>query len=580
MLITSSTGTVSLQVKMMTEKTKHKGAVLLVVLIIVSMITALSLGFLARSNTELACGENTARRRKMNYLAESGLEHAKGLILNPQDVSRAYWSGAAGQQLAAGNDNYYDVNVTKLGPSDYLINTEGYKLKDGEKIASSRLKAQIRLNPCIALWTGGTTTITAQMTVNGDLYCNGDLINQGTISGDVFAENLTGAIQGQQNSPNDLSLTWPRVIPDDFLSHYNYVQTESELSNTTIGPYDPPEISYRSGNLKISGNTIINGMLLVEGDLTISGAGNEIKAGKNLPALLVTGNLIFRKNAHLDVNGLALVHENMLVSAEATEVNVNGALFIKGLLQRTVIDSSGRNNTGIINNCPDWHPYTGKIDGAIEFDGISDYIQTPDSDTKLQISNDYTFSAWLKAAYNQDNWAAVFSKCDTTGTSNHWTLQFNNVSPRKLIIHHANSYWNTGINLGDIAGQWHHIRVVRTETKMQSFLDGLQIHSNSWNEGPGSGNGHLNIGADRTSSDTYLYDGLIDDLRIYNQAPDPNEIYPSSGLIGGWKFDESGTIINVTAEPSSTAVITFADTGEPRKWSQAAGAFYKTIETQ
>ena len=83
------------------------------VLFIVMVITVLSLGFLSRSDVELACGRNMVLRTQMDYLAESGLEHARGLILNPQDVAAEYWTGAAGQQLVAGSDDYYDVEVIR-----------------------------------------------------------------------------------------------------------------------------------------------------------------------------------------------------------------------------------------------------------------------------------------------------------------------------------------------------------------------------------------------------------------------------------------------------------------------------------
>jgi len=80
-------------------KTNRQGAALLVVLFIVMVITVLSLGFLSRSDVELACGQNMVLRTQMDYLAESGLEHARGLILNPQDVVSEYWTGATGQQV-------------------------------------------------------------------------------------------------------------------------------------------------------------------------------------------------------------------------------------------------------------------------------------------------------------------------------------------------------------------------------------------------------------------------------------------------------------------------------------------------
>lgn len=91
----------------------RRGAALLVVLFIVMAITVASLGFLSRSDVELACGRNMVLRTQMDYLAESGLEHARGLILNPQDVDSEYWTGAEAQQLVAGSTEYYDLEVVR-----------------------------------------------------------------------------------------------------------------------------------------------------------------------------------------------------------------------------------------------------------------------------------------------------------------------------------------------------------------------------------------------------------------------------------------------------------------------------------
>ena len=99
---------------MTNQNSKNRGSALLVVLLIVMAATILSLGFLSRSDVELACGQNMTLRTQMDYLAESGLEHARGLILNPQDVETEYWAGAVRQQLVAGSDDYYDINLRCL----------------------------------------------------------------------------------------------------------------------------------------------------------------------------------------------------------------------------------------------------------------------------------------------------------------------------------------------------------------------------------------------------------------------------------------------------------------------------------
>ena len=115
---------------------------------------------------------------------------------------------------------------------------------------------------------------------------------------------------------------------------------------------------------------------------------------------------------------------------------------------------------------------------------------------------------------------------------------------------------------------------------MTSYLDGSEWHSNTWSEDPGSGPGHFNIGVDRTALGDFTYKGLIDDIRIYNRAPDANEVYPQTGLVGHWKLDEQGANVSISAEPSKTAIVFWSEAGLPQKWSQAADAFYRSIERQ
>ena len=324
------------------HKTNRQGAALLVVLFIVMVITILSLGFLSRSDVELACGQNMLLRTQMDYLAESGLEHARGLILNPQDVSSECFTGATGQQLVAGSDDYYDLEVVRddsepANRCNYIIDCNSYRLRNGEKIGRSSIRGELRLDPCIALWTGNDTTVWGGVIINGDVYCNGILINNNIINGDVFANDLSGSgsIAGQQRAIGDLSLGWPRVTVDDFTSNYPIETIDANsLSGKEFGPYDPVRVCYRNyhnGDLELAGGVQIEGMLVVDANLTISGNGNVITAGKNLPALLVSGNLIIEDGCGLDVYGLAVVEGQTQISSGAAGVNiiVIGGLFVK-----------------------------------------------------------------------------------------------------------------------------------------------------------------------------------------------------------------------------------------------------------
>lgn len=327
------------------NKTKRRGLALLVVLIIVMTITVLSLGFLSQSNVELACGENMILKTQMDYLAESALEHAKGLILNPQDVASEYWTGATGQQLVAGSDDYYDVSVTKLGELNYRITSTGYREKGGQKIGSSSLTAELRLDPCIAARAGSQWITEFGTTVNGDVYAKGDLKGVGDINGDAFAAGTISAvnIEGQKYAgvaDADAPVSYSNLAIDDFQPQY-YIGSDSyncwiimvsDLSDLTIGPYggNPKGVYYRHGNLTLHNNVVITGTLVVKDDLIIRGRGNSITAMKNFPAVIVGDELEMNNNAQLAITGLAQVKKEVKhTGGSGASLSVFGALSIK-----------------------------------------------------------------------------------------------------------------------------------------------------------------------------------------------------------------------------------------------------------
>jgi len=566
----------------------------LIVLFLVMVATILSLSFLSRSDVELACGENMALREQMDSLAYSGLEHAKGLLLYPQDTpvsSVGYWQGASGLQIES---DYYDVNVAMHDANDldptyrctYNVQCEAYRLKDGEKVGRSAIEAEIRLDPSIAYRTETGTSIPSRMIIKGDTYCNGSILNMGTIYGDVFtspasAVSGSGTVSGQMKVIADANTTvpWPNVNVGDFKSHYpSYQSLPSTVSGVTYGPYTPVKMCYRNGSLKLQGAVTIEGMLLVEGDLDVNGVGNAINAGKNLPALYVTGDLIIEDGAELTINGLAVVDNRVKIRASAGKFNVYGGLFVKNGLFETAVDSTVNANTAFLYNCPTWRPTGGQVSGAIEFDGVDDYLQTANNNgsTNLRLTNDYTLSVYVKADASQKTWAGIFSKCSADGSTNYWTLQFDS-SGQKVIIYHPGGSWDTGITLNMIKGVWRNIRVVRSGTTMRSYLDGVLKLSETWNSAPGWGNGHLNIGADRTATSTNVFKGLIDELRVYDQAADVNSVYPPVNPIGYWTFDKSGNgTVNVIASPDKAAIIVW-NNGTASRWGQAGGAFYRSI---
>ncbi|UCF00056.1 MAG: hypothetical protein JSV82_03040 [Planctomycetota bacterium] len=572
------------------DSRSKRGVALLVVLFIVMTVTILSLGFLSQSDVELACGENMILRTKMDYLAESGLEHAKGLILNPQEVDTEYWTGDERQQLVAGSYDYYDVNVVKLGWCNYQISCEGYKEKDGEKVGCSRLNAELRLDPCIALWTGLNTTIFDGMTIDGDVYCSGTLTNNSTIDGDVFSNvlNGVGSKTGQEMPVADLALEWPRVTVADFTTQYPTVILGASVSEQTIGPYNPVRVCYHYGDLELAGDAIINGMLVVEGNLKVEGNGNILRAEKNLPALLITSDVIIENDSQLDIEGLAVVNGEMQINAGTADVTILGGLFVEKAIVETTEDSSGNANHAKLYNSPIWRPSGGYVDGALEFDGVDNKVEDTTASTYLNGLSAITVSLWVKSdVIDQDR--GIFFTSVPSDSDEELGIRYDKtgafgggVNGIKASIRTTSGYTQIESSPNVQTTDWQHLAMVwETGFGLKLYING-QLNELAYDRGPKSGTieGVEKFMLGRGAKGKY-WDGLLDDVRIYNRALDASEIYPipsEVGLVGHWKLDEEGNSnLSITAAPAKTGIMTWSEEGVSEKWGQAAGAFFRSI---
>lgn len=318
----------------------------MVVLFIVAAISVLSFGYVVKADRELSCAENTDFRMEMDYLGQTALNHAKMLVLNPQDVttgSDGYWQGGENLQIESGDD-YYDISVAQAAfgmtkRCTYDVTCNAYRNVDGVKVSETNLQGQLRLDPCIAYWAGNLSNIPANMLVRGDVYCNGSFASGGPVNGDVFANSFFGFKTGQLYSRLDVNVGWPDFDESDFSEDYyidgvRYEPVDLGLDNYIDVTFsadefnNPAGIFYRNGDLTLSGNVIITGTLVLNGNLNIESGFTVITAEKNYPAIVVGGKLGIRNGGRLSAQGL--VHAgNMEVANTALNVAITGALFIE-----------------------------------------------------------------------------------------------------------------------------------------------------------------------------------------------------------------------------------------------------------
>ena len=568
---------------------RRRGVALLMVLLIILAVTILATGFVAGTSTELACGANTLMRVQLDQLAQSGLDHARGLVLHPQDVPADFWTnGATDQQLAAQSRDYYNVQATRdvnqlTDHCTYEITCEAFRLVGSDKTGGSHLSATLRLDPCIGLWSNGNLDFRQTWLLYGDLRSGGKIASMAaasSVNGDAFTESLQGSIVGQVSDVNQLSLAWPPVA----LTYANPEYASGMIGGTLSGSTYPPAIWRSAGDLVLAGNVTIQGMLLVGGNLTIRGNGNRIVAAPRLPALYVNGTLTIENVDDLQVEGLAVVNQNVQISAAAHNVGVVGALFVGGTLVETTGDVSGNGHIGLIRGNPVWSG--GKLGAALQLDGVDDYIDCGTSPA-FDIAGAITVAAWVNTSDAGDSKHHPYvTKGDHTYALRHRYTAGDPSSTVEFFIYDGT--WQSA-RVPVPAGfndTWHHLAGTYDGMNVKLYIDGTLAATT-----PHAGlialrpELPLEIGADCESPDRF-YQGGIDDVRLYNCALDEaaiNNIKVAAHVVASpvarWTLDGPGSTLTITVDPMRAAIVAW-EAGVPKDWSPAAGGFYRSIRRQ
>jgi hypothetical protein len=189
----------------------------------------------------------------------------------------------------------------------------------------------------------------------------------------------------------------------------------------------------------------------------------------------------------------------------------------------TARDSFG-DHDGTLNGNPSWQPDIGMVAGALQFDGIDDYVST---DFVLNPSlGEFTVFAWVKGGAPGQ---AIISQLNGTGNGNTWLgldasdgyLMTGLVSPSAGWVAIKPLVSESGIS----DGQWHHIGFVWDGSYRILYYDGIQVAKDTAAQNPlKPADGGLHIGAGKTLSAGTFFSGLIDDVRIYDRALSAEEI--------------------------------------------------------
>ena len=183
----------------------------------------------------------------------------------------------------------------------------------------------------------------------------------------------------------------------------------------------------------------------------------------------------------------------------------------------------------VVVGTPLWQPSGGVVSGALELDGIDDYVSTRFVLHPAEVS--FSAAAWIKGGTPGQ---IILSQADTsretpvgplTDPGNTW-----------LGTHSSHGGLMTGLMdsfFGPLGSesvitddQWHHVVLVYELSAMQRhlYVDGIQVGADAGLVGGLHTTGCLYVGADHDLAPGTFFGGLIDEVRIYITALSAEEI--------------------------------------------------------
>lgn len=212
-------------------------------------------------------------------------------------------------------------------------------------------------------------------------------------------------------------------------------------------------------------------------------------------------------------------------------------------------DELGRADGVLVGNRR-WRPYEGRVGGALDFDGLGDFVDCG-AGSIFDLRDAVTVTAWFQVRRFDRSYQAIVTKGDSA-----FRLQrYSNTSVLEFACSGVDVPGTTWSNIWGTTpvddGQWHHAAGVYDGQRMYLYVDG-ELDASS------EATGRLNLNdypvwiGENAERQRRYWNGLLDDVRIYNHALSPTEIRRLAQPGRTWHVDGThGSIQNDGLRPDS-----------------------------
>ena len=189
----------------------------------------------------------------------------------------------------------------------------------------------------------------------------------------------------------------------------------------------------------------------------------------------------------------------------------------------TLLDRSGYGNHGTLTNMDAGTDWVGGPRGPVlDFDGVNDFIEVPNSSYLNFETNDFSVSGWFYVKTITGVYSSFFSENNPgPGARQFWFRQETLTGVIRFATEDSSGLTSTQTTAGAITiNQWMHLAVRRASTELAIFKNGSLLSSATGSIRNVSSPSSFVIARQSVS---YLI-GLADDIKAYNRALTPAEI--------------------------------------------------------
>ncbi|MCL5030085.1 MAG: SpaA isopeptide-forming pilin-related protein [Bacteroidetes bacterium] len=222
-------------------------------------------------------------------------------------------------------------------------------------------------------------------------------------------------------------------------------------------------------------------------------------------------------------------------------------------------DLAGYNNFGTKMNGPT--AVAGKVLGALQFDGVDDYVEVADHSELNFGTGDFSFDAWIKTSDAQGVRIILDKRIEISGLITDYKGYSVFLNDGKLSLQLANgvlfnSYTNYTSPVLVADGNWHHIAITVSRTNTQGiifYLDGVQIQfgNPTGYQGSLTNSSSLKIGHQTlvgSFSGIGTFKGILDEIELFKRVLTPQEVQAiyNAGSAGKCKPNSNGGSVSGT----------------------------------